>query len=122
MDTEFNMRRESFAISEKEKKFMENDEDLSDLDSEEADIYLVNEEEYKLKKMLWEVIFKEWIQEQKDKEKIKKLTTKKRIRKLSKVDSVVANNPLEAIKNSEKFKKNINMGVIENLFSSKTFI
>jgi hypothetical protein len=72
--------------------------------------------------MLWEVIFREWIQEQKDKEKIKKLTTKKRIRKLSKVDSTIANNPFEAIRNSEKFKKNINMGVIENLFSQKTIL
>ena len=72
--------------------------------------------------MLWEVIFREWIQEQKDKEKIKKMTSKKRVRKLSKVESIIANNPLEAIKNSDKFKKNINMGVIENLFSSKTLL
>ncbi len=72
--------------------------------------------------MLWEVIFKEWIDEQKNKEKIEKMTNKKRFRKSSKAESTIASNAIEAIKNSSKFNKNINMGVIENLFSPKAIL
>lgn len=102
-----------------EKDVVEKEEELEDLDENESKYYLVTEEEYKLKKILWEVIFKEWIDEQKNKEKIEKMTHKKRLRKSTKAESTIATNAIEAIKNSSKFKKNINMGVIENLFSPK---
>ena len=89
---------------------------------DETNDFIVSEEEYKLKKLLWEVIFKDWIDEQKNKETMEKMTTKKRVRKLSKGESTIAPNPAEAIKNSNRFKKNINMGVIENLFSPKAIL
>jgi hypothetical protein len=95
---------------------------LEDLDENESKNFIVTEDEYKLKRILWEVIFKEWIDEQKNKEKIERMTHKKRIRKLSKGESTVATNPVEAIKNSSKFGKNINMGVIESLFSPKAIL
>lgn len=95
---------------------------MDDLDDIESKNFIVTEDEYKLKKILWEVIFKEWIDEQKNKEKIEKMTHKKRIRKSSKAESTVATNPIEAIKNSSKFAKNINMDVIESLFSTKAIL
>lgn len=95
---------------------------MDDLDENETKNFIVTEDEYKLKKILWEVIFKEWIDEQKNKEKLEKMTHKKRIRKLSKAESTLASNPVEAIKNSSKFGKNINMGVIESLFSAKAIL
>ena len=98
------------------------DEELDDLNENEINDFIVDDEEYKLKKILWEVIFKEWIDEQKNKETIEKMTSKKRVRKSSKAESTIATNPIEAIKNSSKFKKNINMGVIENLFSPKAIL
>lgn len=98
------------------------EEELEDLSDSEVQNFIVNEEEYKLKKILWEVIFKEWIEEQKNKEKIQKMISKKRLRKISKAESTRATNPIEAIRNSTKFKKNINMGIIENLFSPKAIL
>ena len=50
------------------------EEELEDMDDNETRNFIVTEDEYKLKKILWEVIFKEWIDEQKNKEKIERMT------------------------------------------------
>ena len=83
------------------------DESLSDIDDQEVSYYILSNEEYKLKKMLWEVLFKDWIEEQKAKEPKKKSFIKKRSRKVSRADNVVAKTPVEAIiNNSDKLKGN----------------
>jgi hypothetical protein len=87
---------------------------------EDKDIskYILSPEESKLKKLLWEVLFKDWIDDQRNKEPKPKLLTKKRSRKVSRADTVIAKTPLEAIKhNSDKLKhKNLNLKLLESLF------
>jgi hypothetical protein len=96
------------------------DESLSEIDEKEVAKYLLTPEEYKLKKLLWEVLFKDWIEDQKNKEPKTKTTKllKKRSRKVSRADTVIAKTPVEAIKNnSDKLKnKNLNFKLLESIF------
>jgi transcription factor IIIB 90 kDa subunit len=92
-------------------------EDLSDI--EDVSNFIVTQEEYKLKKLLWEILFKDWIEEQKEKKKAEKKQVKKRIRKLSKLDTTISRDPVEAIKNSTKFGKKINLNLLNNMFKNK---
>jgi transcription factor IIIB subunit 2 len=107
-----------YEIKHEMKKEEEN-EDLSDIDDKEMSKYILTPEEYKLKKLLWEVLFKDWIEDQKSKDhKVKPKTMKKRSRKVSRADTVIAKTPVEAIKNnSDKLKnKNLNFKLLESLF------
>lgn len=92
-------------------------EDLSDI--EDVSNFIVTQDEYKLKKLLWEILFKDWIEEQKEKKKAEKKQVKKRIRKLSKLDTTISRDPVEAIKNSSKFGKKINLNLLNNMFKNK---
>lgn len=85
------------------------------------DFLVTDDDEYKIKKMLWEFLNKDWIEDQKDKilKQQKATNIKKRYRKMSSSSNSVANDPVEAIKNSEKFGKKINLTVLENIFSKK---
>jgi len=92
------------------------DDNLSEIDEKETNYFLLSNEEYRLKKMLWEVLNKDWIEDQRN--KVKK-ETKKRKRKIAeKPEVVVAKTPLEAIKNS-KFSKKMNHSVLTKLFEEK---
>lgn len=93
------------------------EEELSDL--EEEDKYFVSDDEYKLKKILWEVVFKEWIEDQLNKEELKKNEAKKRPRKTSKESYTVCKTPVEAIQKSNKFGRKLNYKHIENIFNKK---
>ena len=89
---------------------------LSDIDDIESEYFLLSNEEYKLKKLLWEVLNKDWIEDQRN--KIKKDTKKRKRKVVTKQDSFVAKTPLEAIKNS-KFSKKMNLIVLTKLFEEK---
>src|SRR4051794_36202448 len=98
----------------------EEDESLSDIDDCDISKYLLTPEEYKLKKLLWEVLYKDWIEDQKNKEpKNKKALAKKRSRKVSRAETVIAKTPVDAIRNnSDKLKnKNLNFKLLESLFN-----
>lgn len=97
---------------------VEKDEPLSDIDEKEANYYFVSDEEYKLKKLLWEVLFKDWIEEQKDKKKAEKKEIKKRERKISKIEPSMNKDPVEAIISSNKFKK-MNVNYLSDMFKMK---
>jgi hypothetical protein len=103
-------------------KLTEAEENLSDLEDDEVTKYILSPEESKLKKLLWEVLFKDWIDDQKNKEpKKSKLIAKKRSRRVSRADTIVAKTPIEAIKNnSDKLKnKNLNFKLLESLFQKQ---
>lgn len=93
------------------------EETLSDLDENDMSTFILSNEEYKLKKMLWELMFKEWMEDQKEKCVKKKSDKKKRNVKSHKADSQVASNPVEAIKNSDRFGKKLNYNLVRNLFT-----
>jgi len=102
-------------------KIKEEDEYLSDLEEKDASFYILSSDEYKLKKVLWEVLFKDWIEEQKDKKaNEKRKSVKKRPRNFSKSENVPNTNPAEAILNSNKFSKKLNISVLNKLFSKET--
>ena len=99
---------------------IKDDEYLSDLEENDQSYYFVSSEEYKLKKILWEVLFKDWIDEQKDKKANEKnKTIQKRPRNLSKNENMVNSTPAEAIMNSNKFSKKLNINVLNKLFSKE---
>ena len=90
-------------------KFVVNEE-LSEIDEKEGYNFILTEEEYKLKSMIWDNLFKEWRDEQKTKkEQEKRVLGKKRVRKLtSDLKKEEAKSPEEAIFNSKKFGKKLN--------------
>jgi len=100
--------------SDKDK--VDDNSDLSDLDDQETKFFLLTNEEYKLKKMLWEVLNKDWIEDQRN--KVKKETKKRKRKMITKPENIVAKTPLEAIKNS-KFAKKMNPSVLTKLFDEK---
>jgi transcription factor IIIB subunit 2 len=105
---------------ESDHKQKEDDEYLSDLEEKDASFYILSSEEYKLKKILWEVLFKDWIEEQKDKKENEKMkSVKKRPRNMSKSEIISNNTPAEAIINSNKFSKKLNISVLNKLFSKE---
>jgi transcription factor IIIB subunit 2 len=104
------LNKENKIINSKE------EEELSDIEIEESSLYIVSNQEYKLKKLLWEVLFKDWIEEQKDKKKAEKKEVKKRERKFSKPDTKGLNDPVDAIVNSNKFKK-MNVNFLNTMFN-----
>lgn len=52
---------------------------LSDVDDEEIDSMILNEEESRLKKLIWDNLNREWIKAQKQKRLLKKTIEKKEI-------------------------------------------
>ena len=58
----------------------ENESDLSDISDGEINLYLLNEKEKVVKSVVWHEMNKEWLQEQKDKEKLRqKMEAKNKI-------------------------------------------
>jgi len=70
------------------------DEIVSDLDSESCSLYILNEEERKLKATIWESLNKEWIKKQEDKAarpvEVKKTKMKKKKEKIVPQDAYTA--------------------------------
>ncbi len=104
---------------------------LSDVDDEEIDAMILNEEESRLKKVIWNNLNRDWIKMQKQKKILKKAIEKKgggagatlgiRTNKERKIKQPVvqikAENPSDAIKQSQKFGS-INPNMLTNLFSN----
>ena len=102
-------------------KSIKSETDLSMLNEKDELNYLYNEKEYIVRKHIWDVMYKDWLDEQKEKkmyEKPLQLEPKKiRSRKVSSAlsqDSIKT--PYEAIKSSGKFGKKINFNYVKSLF------
>lgn len=83
---------------------------LSDVDDEEIDKMILTEEESKLKKIIWDSLNKDWIREQKQKRRDKKLIKKTQAlkKKRSLKVSMIKSEPkdaAEAIRNSSVFNR-----------------
>lgn len=96
---------------------------LSTLEEKDEMKYIYTENEYVVRKHIWEIMYKDWLDEQKEKkmmEKLKPAEPKKiRIRKISTASTPEGSTPYEAIKNSTKFGKKINYNFVKSLFRKK---
>ena len=87
-------------------KDLYNEENLSELsESEDSKFIIKNDEEYKIKKAIWEEKNKEWINEQKEKKLIRKKLEKMNKDKINKNLNINYKNPKEAILHNEKLLK-----------------
>ena len=87
-------------------KDLYNEENLSELsESEDSKFIIKNDEEYKIKKAIWEEKNKEWINEQKEKKLIRKKLEKMNKDKINRNLNINYKNPKEAILHNEKFLK-----------------
>lgn len=93
---------------------LKEDDTLSDIEETDLSKYILTNEEYTLKKMLWEVLYSEWIEEQKEKKLLKQKEVRK-IRKASKAESSSYKDPIEAILGTKKFN-NANAKKLEKIF------
>ncbi len=85
---------------------LNNEENLSELsESEDSKFIIKNDEEYKIKKAIWEEKNKDWINEQKEKKLIRKKLEKMNKDKINKNLNFNYKNPKEAILHNEKFLK-----------------
>ena len=102
------------------------EEKLSIIPDNEEYKYFYSKEEYGIRKQFWEIMFKDWIEQQKEKEekegKEKKLnikTQRKRNKKMIVKPGTVQKTPFEAIKSSNKFGKKINYSYIKSIMSKR---
>lgn len=103
------------------------DEKLSNIPDNEDYKYIYNKDEYVVRKQFWEIMFKDWIEQQKEKEekevKEKKEKTrepKKRIKKMIFKSDENKRTPEEAIKSSNKvFGKKMNFSYIKSMMSKR---
>jgi len=99
------------------------EEKLSNIPDNEDYNYIYSKEEYVVRKQIWEIMFKEWTNSQKEKEekegKLKVRELRKREKKeIFKFDGS-QKTPFEAIKNSNKFGKKINYSYIKSIMSKR---
>ena len=105
------------------------DEKLSNIPDNEDYKYIYNKDEYGVRKQFWEIMFKDWIEQQKEKEekerkekKIKVKEPKKRIKKMIIKSDETQRTPFEAIKSSNKFGRKTNYSYIRNIMSKRSNI
>jgi hypothetical protein len=101
--------------TKKQARFTE-EEVLSQLDETEASIFILSEEEFELKKKLWEILNSDWLKEQAIKKRKKDAPIAKRTRSQTN-DFIHSKNPIDAIKNSDKFGTRINYNLLSELFT-----
>ena len=101
------------------------DEKLSIIPDNEDYKYIYSKDEYGIRKELWEIMFKDWIEHQKEKEekegkekKIKVKEPRKRNKKII-VNDGNKKSAFEAIKSSNKFGKKINFSYIKSIMSKR---
>ena len=117
---------QSFRINEL-KPTSSADEKLSNIPDNEDYKYIYNKDEYAVRKQFWEIMFKDWIEQQKEKEekelkenKTKTREPKKRIKKTIFKSDGSQRTPEEAIKSSNKiFSKKMNFSYIKSMMSKK---
>ena len=102
------------------------EEKLSIIPDNEDYKYIYSKDEYGLRKQFWEIMFKDWIEHQKEKEeregKAKKRKDKeprKRNKKNIFQSDGIQRTPFEAIKNSNKFGRKINYSYIKSIMSKR---
>ena len=102
------------------------EEKLSVIPDNEDYKFFYSKEEYGIRKQFWEIMFKDWIEQQREKEekegKEKKLnikTQRKRSKKMIVKPGAVQKTPFEAIKSSNKFGKKINYSYIKSIMSKR---
>ncbi len=103
------------------------DEKLSNIPDNEEYKYIYNNDEYAVRKQFWEIMFKDWIEQQKEKEekegkekKPKVRETKKRIKKMIFKSDGNKITPDEAIKSNNKmFGKKMNYSYIRSMLSKR---
>ena len=95
-------------------------ENLSLLGANEEDLYICNNFEYQIKKRIWEIMNKDWLNEQRDKkEKIQFLEIKKIYRpRKSTTSTINTQTPYEAITKSTKFSRKMNLQFLKTLFDN----
>ena len=102
------------------------EEKLSNIPDNEDYKYIYSKDEYGLRKQFWEIMFKDWIEHQKEKEeregkekkKKEKEPRKKNKKNIFKSDGI-QRTPFEAIKNSNKFGRKMNYSYIKNIMSKR---
>ena len=102
------------------------DEKLSNIPDNEDYKYIYSKEEYGVRKQFWEIMFKDWIESQKEKEekegkdkKVKVREPRKRIKKMIFKSDGNQKTPFEAIKSSNKFGRKVNYSYIKSIMSKR---
>ena len=102
------------------------EEKLSNIPDNEDYKYIYSKEEYGVRKQFWEIMFKEWIESQKEKEekegkekKVKVREPRKKIKKMIFKSDGNQKTPFEAIKSSNKFGRKINYSYIKSIMSKR---
>ena len=116
----------SFLIHAKPLKNIENNNNIKENDKlsmiSEKDVnkYIYSDNEYIIRKHMWNIMFRDWLEEQREKQEKNKLqpmpSKKPRIKKISGNPN---QNPYEAIKNSTKFGTKINYPYVQKIFQKK---
>ena len=98
----------------------ENDK-LSMISENDVNKFIYSDNEYIIRKHMWNIMFRDWLEEQREKEEKNKMqpfqTKKPRVKKL--VNSIQNQSPYEAIKNSTKFGTKINYPYVQKIFQKK---
>ena len=104
------------------------EEKLSNIPENEEYKYIYSKEEYGVRKQFWEIMFKDWIESQKEKEekegkeknsKVKKEPRKRIKTMIFKFDGSKRAQPDESIKSSNKFGKKINYSYVKSMMSKR---
>jgi transcription factor IIIB subunit 2 len=102
------------------------EEKLSNIPDNEDYKYIYSKEEYGVRKQFWEIMFKDWIESQKEKEekegkekKVKVREPRKRIKKMIFKSDGNQKTSFEAIKSSNKFGRKINYSYIKSIMSKR---
>ena len=102
------------------------DEKLSNIPDNEDYKYIYSKDEYGVRKQFWEIMFKDWIELQKDKEekerkekKVKVKEPRKKNKKMIFKPDETQNGAYNAIKSSNRFGKKINHSYIKLMLSKR---
>ena len=99
------------------------EEKLSNIPDNEDYKYFYSKEEIGVRKQFWEIMFKEWIETQKEKEekegKVKVREPRKRIKKMIFKSDGRQRTTYEAIKSSNKFGRKTNYNYIKSMLSKR---
>ena len=111
--------RKSRKINELKTEQNNADEQLSIIPGNEVYKYIYSDSEYGIRKQFWEIMFKDWIEQQKEKEEKGVKTTK--TKESRKRNTVKINDnkksPYESIKSSKVFSKKVNFNRIKEMMS-----
>jgi transcription factor IIIB subunit 2 len=96
----------------------EKDKNLSEIDDDEIEQYILTHEESALKSIIWHHIHKEWLEEQDIKERKRNLKTSSGIRRKKKSKELVnAPDAVSAILNHSKIGNKLNSDALSRLFN-----